>query len=112
MSASLWATDIDEDLQVDVHLAMPDKVLYFNGPIYLQNKSVIGKVDEILSPTNKVYFSVNMGEGMVAGRLKRATCTSQGTNYFPQNDSPRTIFTQTKSSGGGYVSPFRYSDDS
>ena len=50
---------------------MPDKVPYFNAPIYLQNKSVIGKVDEILGPINEVYFSVKMGEGMVAKSFKK-----------------------------------------
>jgi H/ACA ribonucleoprotein complex subunit 1 len=50
---------------------MPDKVPYFNAPIYLQNKSVIGKVDEILGPINEVYFSVKMGDGMVAGSFKK-----------------------------------------
>lgn len=48
-----------------------DKVPYFNAPIYLQNKSVIGKVDEILGPINEVYFSVKMGEGMVATSFKK-----------------------------------------
>jgi H/ACA ribonucleoprotein complex subunit 1 len=48
-----------------------DKVPYFNAPIYLQNKSVIGKVDEILGPINEVYFSVKMGEGMVANSFKK-----------------------------------------
>jgi H/ACA ribonucleoprotein complex subunit 1 len=50
---------------------MPDKVPYFNAPIYLQNKSVIGKVDEILGPINEVHFSVKMGEGMVASSFKK-----------------------------------------
>jgi H/ACA ribonucleoprotein complex subunit 1 len=50
---------------------MPDRVPYFNAPIYLQNKSVIGKVDEILGPINEVYFSVKMGEGMVANSFKK-----------------------------------------
>ncbi|OSC97647.1 Gar1-domain-containing protein [Trametes coccinea BRFM310] len=50
---------------------MPDKVPYFNAPIYLQNKSVIGRVDEILGPINEVYFSVKMGEGMVASSFKK-----------------------------------------
>ena len=50
---------------------MPDKVPYFNAPIYLQNKSVIGKVDEILGPINEVYFSVKMSEGMVASSFKK-----------------------------------------
>ncbi|KAH0830460.1 Gar1/Naf1 RNA binding region-domain-containing protein [Lanmaoa asiatica] len=48
-----------------------DKVPYFNAPIYLPNKSVIGKVDEILGPINEVYFSVKMGEGMVATSFKK-----------------------------------------
>lgn len=50
---------------------MADKVPYFNAPIYLQNKSVIGKVDEILGPINEVYFSVKMGDGMVASSFKK-----------------------------------------
>lgn len=49
---------------------MSDKVPYFNAPIYLQNKAVIGKVDEIMGPINEVYFSVKMGEGMPAGSFK------------------------------------------
>lgn len=48
-----------------------DKVPYFNAPIYLQNKSAIGKVDEILGPINEVYFSVKMGEGMVATSFQK-----------------------------------------
>ncbi|RDB21545.1 H/ACA ribonucleoprotein complex subunit 1 [Hypsizygus marmoreus] len=48
-----------------------DKVPYFNAPIYLQNKSVIGRVDEILGPINEVYFSVKMGEGMIASSFKK-----------------------------------------
>lgn len=50
---------------------MADKVPYFNAPIYLQNKSQIGKVDEILGPINEVYFSIKMGEGMVASSFKK-----------------------------------------
>jgi H/ACA ribonucleoprotein complex subunit 1 len=48
----------------------PDRVPWFNAPIYLQNKSVIGKVDEILGPINEMFFSVKMNEGMVAGSFK------------------------------------------
>ena len=48
----------------------PDKVPWFNAPIYLQNKSMIGKVDEILGPINEMFFSVKMNEGMVAGSFK------------------------------------------
>ncbi|KAJ3991423.1 Gar1/Naf1 RNA binding region-domain-containing protein [Lentinula boryana] len=48
-----------------------DKVPYFNAPIYLQNKSVIGKVDEILGPINEVYFSIKMSEGVLASSFKK-----------------------------------------
>jgi rRNA processing protein Gar1 len=50
---------------------MPDKVPYFNAPIYLQNKSQIGKVDEILGPINEVYFSIKMDSGVIASSFKK-----------------------------------------
>jgi H/ACA ribonucleoprotein complex subunit 1 len=31
-----------------------DKIPYFNAPIYLENKSQIGKVEEILGPITEV----------------------------------------------------------
>ncbi|KAJ3780961.1 Gar1/Naf1 RNA binding region-domain-containing protein [Lentinula aff. detonsa] len=48
-----------------------DKVPFFNAPIYLQNKSVIGKVDEILGPINEVHFSIKMSEGVLASSFKK-----------------------------------------
>lgn len=48
-----------------------EKIPYFNAPIYLQNKSQIGKVDEILGPMNEVYFTVKLQEGMVATSFKQ-----------------------------------------
>ncbi|CCO28853.1 H/ACA ribonucleoprotein complex subunit 1 AltName: Full=snoRNP protein GAR1 [Rhizoctonia solani AG-1 IB] len=50
---------------------IPDKVPHFNAPIYLQNKSQIGKIDEILGPVNEVYFSIKMEPGMVAASFKK-----------------------------------------
>lgn len=50
---------------------LPNQVPYFNAPVYLQNKSQIGKVDEILGPINEVYFSVKMGDGIVASSFKK-----------------------------------------
>ncbi|CAK9182124.1 unnamed protein product, partial [Ilex paraguariensis] len=43
-----------------------EKIPYFNGPIYLHNKTQIGKVDEIFGPINESYFSIKMMEGIVA----------------------------------------------
>ncbi|KAG8896857.1 H/ACA snoRNP pseudouridylase subunit [Tulasnella sp. 417] len=50
---------------------MPEKVPYFNAPIYLENKNQIGKVDEVLGPVNEVYFTVKMEQGMVASRFQK-----------------------------------------
>ena len=46
------------------------KIPYFNAPIFLENKSQIGKVDEILGPINEVYFTIKMDQGMVASSFK------------------------------------------
>lgn len=35
-----------------------DKIPYFNAPIYLENKSQIGKVEEILGPMNEVVGAI------------------------------------------------------
>lgn len=47
-----------------------EQVPYFNAPIFLENKSSIGKVDEILGPINEMYFTIKMAEGMVANSFK------------------------------------------
>jgi H/ACA ribonucleoprotein complex subunit 1 len=46
------------------------KIPYFNAPIYLSNKTQIGKVEEILGPLNKVFFTVKLSEGVVATSFK------------------------------------------
>ncbi len=40
------------------------QIPYFNAGIYLQNKSKIGKVEEILGPVNRVYFTVKPDTGV------------------------------------------------
>ena len=47
-----------------------DKVPHFNAPIYLENKQQIGKVDEILGPINKVFFTVKPVDGVKAASFK------------------------------------------
>ncbi len=39
---------------------------YFNGPIYLENKTQVGKVEEIFGPINASYFTIKMMDGIVA----------------------------------------------
>ncbi|TVY89478.1 H/ACA ribonucleoprotein complex subunit [Lachnellula willkommii] len=46
------------------------KIPYFNAPIYLENKTSIGKVDEILGPINQVYFTIKPTEGIQATSFK------------------------------------------
>lgn len=46
------------------------KVPYFNAPIYLENKTPIGKVDEVLGPINQVYFTIKPQDGIVATSFK------------------------------------------
>ncbi|KAK4272315.1 hypothetical protein QN277_020888 [Acacia crassicarpa] len=53
-----------------------EKIPYFNAPIYLQNMTQIGKVDEIFGPINDAYFSVKMMEGIVA------TSYSAGDKFY------------------------------
>ncbi|XP_051141659.1 putative H/ACA ribonucleoprotein complex subunit 1-like protein 1 isoform X2 [Andrographis paniculata] len=53
-----------------------EKIPYFNAPIYTQNKTQIGKVDEIFGPINECYFSIKMMEGIVA------TSYSAGDKFF------------------------------
>ncbi|WFD36513.1 H/ACA snoRNP pseudouridylase subunit [Malassezia cuniculi] len=50
----------------------PQHVPYFNAPIFLENKSQIGKVDEILGPVNEVYFTVKTDPGVVASSFKES----------------------------------------
>ncbi|CRG87602.1 H/ACA ribonucleoprotein complex subunit 1 [Talaromyces islandicus] len=46
------------------------KIPYFNAPIYLENKTPVGKVDEVLGPINQVYFTIKPQEGIVATSFK------------------------------------------
>ncbi|KAK4237219.1 Gar1-domain-containing protein [Achaetomium macrosporum] len=46
------------------------KIPHFNAPIYLENKTAVGKVDEILGPINQVYFTIKPSEGIQATSFK------------------------------------------
>nr|CAB3248271.1 H/ACA ribonucleoprotein complex subunit 1-like [Phallusia mammillata] len=53
-----------------------EKIPYFNAPVYLENKSKIGKVDEIFGQIREFYFSVKMADNM------KATSFSSDTKFF------------------------------
>ncbi|KAE8539439.1 H/ACA ribonucleoprotein complex subunit 1 [Cryptococcus gattii VGV] len=61
----------DVESEMLCSLTASTKIPYFNAPIYLQNKTQIGKVDEILGPINEVYFTVKMEQGMLASSFKK-----------------------------------------
>ncbi|KAL7620029.1 H/ACA snoRNP pseudouridylase subunit [Parahypoxylon ruwenzoriense] len=46
------------------------KVPHFNAPIFLENKTAVGKVDEVLGPINQVYFTIKPSEGIQAASFK------------------------------------------
>lgn len=46
------------------------KVPHFNAPIYLENKTSIGKIDEVLGPINQVFFTIKPSEGIQASSFK------------------------------------------
>ncbi len=45
-------------------------VPYFNAPVYLENKTKIGKVDEIFGATLDVMFTVKTDDGVKAKSFK------------------------------------------
>ena len=48
-----------------------EKIPYFNAPIYLENKTPVGKVDEILGPITQVYFTIKPSEGIQSKSFKK-----------------------------------------
>ncbi|KAN0062579.1 H/ACA snoRNP pseudouridylase subunit [Thecaphora frezii] len=85
----------------------PKHVPYFNAPIFLENKSQIGKVDEILGPINEVYFTIKMDPGMVATSFKENDKVYiSGDKLLPIErflPKPKSVFKAPKrgKSGGG-----------
>jgi H/ACA ribonucleoprotein complex subunit 1 len=48
-----------------------DKIPHFNAPIYLQNKTQIGRVEEVLGPIKEVYFTVKLDRGINANSFEK-----------------------------------------
>ncbi|CAH2072457.1 unnamed protein product [Thlaspi arvense] len=53
-----------------------EKIPHFNAAIYLQNKTQIGRVDEIFGPINESLFSIKMMDGIVA------TSYNEGDKFY------------------------------
>lgn len=67
-----------------------EKVPYFNAAIYLQNKTAIGKVDEIFGPTNILMFTIKVAPGVVATSFKE----KDKVYINPEKLLPMARFTQ------------------
>ena len=74
-----------------------EQVPYFNGPIFLENKTQVGKVEEIFGPINASMFTIKMGDGIVA------TSYSKGDKFHISPDKllPMERFLPQKGGGGG-----------
>jgi len=57
-----------------------EKIPYFNAPVYLENKTLIGKVDEIFGTTSECMFTVKPIEGVVATSFKAKDKVYIGTD--------------------------------
>ncbi|KAK7428693.1 H/ACA snoRNP pseudouridylase subunit [Neonectria magnoliae] len=52
------------------------KIPHFNAQIFLENKTAVGKVDEVLGPINQVFFTIKPTEGI------QATSFKEGDKFF------------------------------
>ena len=65
-------------------------VPYFNAPVYLENKTKIGKVDEIFGATTDLMFSVKTETGVKAKSFK----VDDKVYIAPEKLLPSTRFTK------------------
>ena len=73
------------------------QVPYFNGPIFLENKTQVGKVEEIFGPINASMFTIKMAEGVVASSYKKG----DRFHISPDKLLPMERFLPQKGGGGG-----------
>ena len=69
---------------------------YFNAGIFLENKSKLGKVEEVFGPINKVYFTIKPDPGVNSKSFKIDDKVYIGTDKL----MPLTRFTQPMKSAG------------
>jgi len=82
------------------------KIPYFNGTIFLENKSKVGKVEEIFGPIDNSMFTIKLCEGIGAESFK----LGQKFHISPdkliplqrfQQNAPGSEKTTLKRGGGG-----------
>jgi H/ACA ribonucleoprotein complex subunit 1 len=55
-------------------------VPFFNACVFLENKQLVGRVDEILGPVNQMFFSVKPEQGVVATSFKAGDAVFVGND--------------------------------
>ncbi|KAL8844529.1 MAG: hypothetical protein Q9205_000039 [Flavoplaca limonia] len=90
------------------------KIPYFNAPLYLENKTTIGKVDEILGPINQVFFTIKPQEGIVATSFKTGDKFYIGSDkllplekFLPKPKPPPGTSKPKRVGGGSRGAPMR-----
>ncbi|EKU23341.1 H/ACA ribonucleoprotein complex subunit 1, partial [Nannochloropsis gaditana CCMP526] len=74
-----------------------ENIPYFNAGIFLENKTRVGKVEEVLGPINQVYFTVKPDTGVSAKSFKAEDKLYIGTDKL----LPLSRFTGGGGGGGG-----------
>ncbi|EPZ35168.1 Gar1-domain-containing protein [Rozella allomycis CSF55] len=82
-----------------------EKIPHFNAGIYLENKTKIGHINEILGPINEVYFTIKVSEGIVATSFQQDAPVYIGTEkllplerFLPKEEKPKQ---KVKKASGG-----------
>lgn len=82
-----------------IYKSTHEKVPYFNAGAYLENKTKIGKIDEIFGAINEVMFTVKPEMGVMATSFKAGDKVYIGTDkLLPLS---RFVDTGKKSAGRG-----------
>ncbi|KAH7157195.1 putative snoRNP protein [Dactylonectria macrodidyma] len=87
------------------------KVPHFNAQIFLENKTAVGKVDEVLGPINQVYFTIKPTEGIQATSFKEGDKFYIGSekllplDKFLPKPKPAPGAPKLKRAGGGRGGP-------
>ncbi|PFX27032.1 H/ACA ribonucleoprotein complex subunit 1 [Stylophora pistillata] len=68
-----------------------EKIPYFNAPVYLENKSQIGKVDDIFGPMTDFYFSVKVNTDMKASSFKKDQKDPQGVLEVEEEEAEEVV---------------------
>ncbi|KAF2997511.1 hypothetical protein G7054_g1405 [Neopestalotiopsis clavispora] len=84
------------------------KVPHFNAQIFLENKTAVGKVDEVLGPINQVYFTIKPSDGIQATSFKPGDKFFVGSEkllplekFLPKPKPPPGAAKVKKPRGGG-----------